>query len=71
MTIRYWTMTYVDLEGQEYITMLATDDPNADMDRLNTISQPDATCALWESEPYGNDKDKDGRDLFRIHRRVE
>ena len=72
MKLRYWRAMYYweGMFGASYsdqqITMLATDDQEADIHKL-VAAYPTAVLELWESDTLGDEKHDDGRDQYRIH----
>ena len=69
MEIPYWRVMYADSYSSQQITMLATDDLEADLAKL-TAAYPTAGLELWESDSLGDERHEDGIDMYRIHYRV-
>ena len=69
MQLTYWRAMYDESYSGQQITMLATDDRQADVDKL-TAAYPTATIELWESDSLGDAKHEDGKDMYRIHHLV-
>ena len=69
MEIPYWRVMYDDSYSSQQITMLATDDLEADLAKL-TAAYPAAGLELWVSDSHGDERHEDGKDMYRIHDRL-